>query len=242
LTPRTGLPRHDWVHMGGHLDNAGMLAALSHLEASKPFRSAYQYQNLMYLVAGLVLERISGESWEDFIRTRILLPLGMERATTSLEDMLAWHPECAMPHAVLDGEQRRIPVRPINTRPGGGICASIDEMAHYMRFHLDPVMGRGGLRLSPAAAAELTAPQILVNCSEFAEVGDRHYGFGVNVAYYRGVRRLDHGGGWSGYNCDLRLLPDHGVGVMVLTNGHNPGCATLTNAVLDHLLGLAPLP
>jgi len=41
LTHRTGLPRHDWVHMGGHLDNAGMLAALRHLEPSKPFRSAY---------------------------------------------------------------------------------------------------------------------------------------------------------------------------------------------------------
>ena len=107
LTHRTGLPRHDWVHMGGHLDNAGMLTALR-LEPSKPFRSAYQYQNLMYLVAGLVLDRVSGERWEDFVRTRILLPLGMERATTSLEDMLARHPDCAMPHAVIDGEQRRI--------------------------------------------------------------------------------------------------------------------------------------
>jgi CubicO group peptidase (beta-lactamase class C family) len=56
LTHRTGLPRHDWVHMGGQLDNAGMLTALSHLEPNKPFRRAYQYRNLMYLVAGLVLE------------------------------------------------------------------------------------------------------------------------------------------------------------------------------------------
>jgi CubicO group peptidase (beta-lactamase class C family) len=242
LTHRTGLPRHDRVHTGGHLDNAGMLAALRHLEPSKPFRSTWQYNNLMYLVAGLVLERVSGERWEDFVKTRILLPLGMERATTSLEDMLARHPDCAMPHAVLDGEQRRIPVRPINTRPGGGICASIAEMAEYMRFHLDPVAGRGGLRLSPAAAAELTTPQVYIDRSEFTEVGDRHYGFGFNVVHYRGARRIDHGGGWSGYNCDLRLLPDHGSGVMVLTNGHDPGCAALTNTALDHLLGLEPLP
>jgi len=61
LTHRTGLPRHDRVHTGGHLDNAGMLAALRHLEPSKPFRSTWQYNNLMYLVAGLVLERVSGE-------------------------------------------------------------------------------------------------------------------------------------------------------------------------------------
>jgi CubicO group peptidase (beta-lactamase class C family) len=162
LTHRTGLPRHDWVHMGDHLDNAGMLAALRHLEPSKPFRSAYQYQNLMYLVAGIVLERISGQCWENFIRDRILLPLGMERATTSLEEMVERHSDYAAPHAVLDGVQRRIPARPINTRPGGGICASIAEMTAYMRFHLDPIAGRGSLRLSPGAVAELTAPQIFI--------------------------------------------------------------------------------
>jgi hypothetical protein len=162
----------------------------------------------MYLVAGIGLERISGQRWEDFIRDRILLPLGMERATTSLEDMLARHSDYAAPHAVLDDVQRRTPVRPINTRPGGGICAAISYV------------GR----------------------SDFAEVGQVHYGFGFEVVSYCGARRVSHGGGWSGYNCDLRLLPDHGSGVMVLTNGHDSGCAALTNSVLDRLLGLEPLP
>jgi CubicO group peptidase (beta-lactamase class C family) len=243
LTHRTGLPRHDWVHMGGHLDNAGILAALRHLEPSKSFRGAWQYNNLMYLVAGLVLERASGERWDDFVRTRILLLLGMERATISLEDMLARDPDCAMGHAVLDGEQRRIPIHPIYARPAGSICASIAEMTAWMRFHLDPVTGRDGLRLSPVAATELTAPQIYLSRSDFAEIGPIHYGFGFFVGHYRGARCAGHSGGpWSGYNCDLRLLPDHGSGVMVMTNGHDPGCAPLINAVLDHLLGLEPLP
>jgi CubicO group peptidase (beta-lactamase class C family) len=236
LTHRTGLPRHDWVKNGGHLDNAGMLAALRHLEPSKPFRSTFQYNNLMYLAAGLVLERASGQCWEDFVRTRILLPLDMQRVTTSLEDMLVRHPDCAMPHATIDDALRRVPVRPINTRPGGGICASIAEMAEYMRFQLDPVAGRGGLRLSPAAVAEMTAPQIYV------AVERMHYGFGFFVAHYRGARRIDHGGGWLGYNCDMKLLPDRGGGVMVLTNHGDSGCAVLTNTVIDDLLDLEPLP
>jgi CubicO group peptidase (beta-lactamase class C family) len=117
LTHPTGLPRHDLVHMDGHLDHAAILGALRHLEPSKPFRGAWQYNNLMYFVAGLVLERVSGERWDDFIRTRILLPLGMERATTSLEDMLTRHPDYAVPYAVLDGGPRRIPVRLIYARP-----------------------------------------------------------------------------------------------------------------------------
>jgi hypothetical protein len=70
-----------------------------------------------------------------------------------------------------------------------------------------------------------------------------HKGFGFNVVLnYRGARRIDHGGGWLGYNCDLRLLPDHGGGVMVLTNRSDSGTAVLTNTILDHLLGLEPLP
>jgi Beta-lactamase len=167
----------------------------------------------------------------------------MARATTSLEDMLARHPDYAMPHAILDGEQRRIPVRPIYARPAGSICASIAEMAAWMRFHLDPVPGRDGLRLSPAAATELTAPQIYLGPSDFPEIGPVHYGFGFFVGHYRGARSVDHPGGrWCGYNCDLRLLPERGSGVMVLRNGHDPGCTPLTNTILDHLLELEPLP
>jgi hypothetical protein len=124
LTHRTGLPRHDWVRMDGHLNNADMLAALCHLEPSKPFCGAWQYNNLMYLVAGLVLERVSGECWT-----------------------------------------------------------------------LDPVTGRGGLRLSPAAATELTAPQIYIARSDFAGIGPVHYGLGFFVGHYRGARRVDHAGG-----------------------------------------------
>jgi len=75
-------------------------------------------------VAGLALDRASEERWDDIVRNRILLPLGMERATTSLEDMLARHPDCAVDHAMLDGEQRRIPLRPTYARPAGSGCAS----------------------------------------------------------------------------------------------------------------------
>jgi CubicO group peptidase (beta-lactamase class C family) len=181
--------------MDGHLDHAGILTALRHLEPSKPFRGAWQYSNLMYFVAGLVLEHIIVERWDDFIRTRILRPLGMERATTSLEDMLARHPDRAVGYAVLDGEPRSIPLRLIYARPAGGICASIAEMAAWMRFHLDPVTGRDGLRLSPAAATELTAPQIYLGPSDFAEIGRVNYGFGFFVGDYRGARSIHRNGG-----------------------------------------------
>src|SRR5215469_14158399 len=112
----------------------------------------------------------------------------MERATTSLEDMLVRHPDCAIGHAVLDDEQRRIPLRLIYARPAGSMCASIAEIAAWMRFHLDPVTGRNGLRLSPAAVRELTTPQIYAGPSEFIEIDSTHYSFGFFVGDYRGAR------------------------------------------------------
>jgi CubicO group peptidase (beta-lactamase class C family) len=243
LTHCTGLPRHDWVHQSGHLDNAGMLAVLRHLEPSKEFRGAYQYNNLMYLAAGTVAERITGQRWEDFTRTRILDPLGMGSTTTSLEDMVSHYTDRAAPHIFREDMLERMSVRPIHTRPSGGICASIADMASYLQFHLDPITGRGGLRLSTNAATQVTTPHIYVGRYDFSEIGDAHYGFGFEVARYRGERSLAHGGAWSGYRGDLRILPDHGFGVAVLTNGHShSGSWVISSAILDRLLGLDPLP
>jgi CubicO group peptidase (beta-lactamase class C family) len=243
LTHRTGLPRHDWVHQPGHLDNAGMLAALRHLDPSKEFRSVFQYQNMMYLVAGMVAERITGQRWEDFTRARILDRLGMADTTTSLEDMVSAHTDHAAPHMFHDNVLSRILVRPVNTRPSGSICASIADMASYLQFHLDPTADRGGLRLSADAATQLTVPQIYIGRSNFSEIGDVHYGLGFEIAHYRGERHIVHGGAWSGYTCEIRMLPDHGFGVVVLTNGHwHSGCSVVSSAILDQLLGLDPLP
>lgn len=243
LVHRTGLPRHDWVHQPGHLDNAGMLAALRHLDPSKQFRSAFQYQNMMYLVAGMLAERITGQRWEDFTRARILDPLGMADTTTSLEDMVAGHTDHAAPHMFQDDVLSRIPVRPIYTRPSGAICASIADMASYLQFHLDPIRNRGGLRLSADTATQLTVPQIYMGRSNFSDIGDVHYGLGFEIAHYRGERQIVHGGAWSGYTCEIRMLPERGVGVAVLTNGHwHSGCAVIALSIFDRLLALDPLP
>ena len=77
LCHHSGLPRHDWIHMPGDLSPAQMLAAMRYLEPSKDIRSTFQYQNLGYLVAGMVAERISGQSWTEFTRARLTDKLHM---------------------------------------------------------------------------------------------------------------------------------------------------------------------
>jgi CubicO group peptidase (beta-lactamase class C family) len=243
LTHRTGLPRHDFVHMSGHLDGAGILRVLRHLDASKEFRSAYQYQNLMYWIAGLMAERVTGQCWEDLTRFRILNPLGMTDTVTCLQSMVSECHNHAAPYIFHDGELSRLAVRPIHTKPSGSICASVADMASYLAFLLDPITGRGGLQLSPSSAAQMSAPQMYIGHSGSAEIGDVHYGLGLEIARYRGERLIFHGGAWSGYTGEFQMLPERGVAVAVLSNGHwNSGCRIISNNILDRLLGLDALP
>ena len=104
LCHRTGLPRHDWIWMPADISRAEMLAALRYLESSKDIRAAYQYCNLGYVAAGMVAERISGQTWEDFTRERIMKPLGMVHTDFSDAD-LERAPDSARPYIVHDREK-----------------------------------------------------------------------------------------------------------------------------------------
>jgi len=197
LLHRTGLPRHDWVHMAGTLDRMGQVQVLRDLEPSAGLRERWQYQNLMYNLAGVVTERITGKNWEDFIRAEILEPLGMNRHTTSLNTMQA-DPDHTTPYVVLDGTLRCVPVRPIHTIPSGGLAASISSMAHYLRMHLSGGSFEGRQLLSPAVSRLMQSPQVYVGASSWAELGECHYGFGFDVLQYRGDKRVSHAGAWTG--------------------------------------------
>ena len=77
LCHHSGLPRHDWIHMPDDLSAAQMLAAMRYLEPSDDIRTTHQYSNLGYLVASMVTERVSGQSWTEFTRARLTDQLRM---------------------------------------------------------------------------------------------------------------------------------------------------------------------
>src|SRR4029077_2797546 len=98
-----GVPPHDWVHLPGDLSPAQLLAALRYLEPSEDIRSTFQYQNLGYLVAGMVAERVTGQSWTEFTRTRLTDKLNMRVSFTAGD--LAAAADAAVPYAV-NGDAR----------------------------------------------------------------------------------------------------------------------------------------
>ena len=240
LCHQSGLPRHDWVHVPGDRTPAELLGAMRHLDLSRDLRAAWQYNNLCYNAAGLIIERLSGQSYEAFIRTRLTDALGMTVSFT-LEDLEA---SADAARAYMMHEDTRLPAirLPIRTLAGGAINTSVADLASWMRLHL----GRGefeGKRLLPAALiGELHAPRIYNTVPGFAEFGEAHYGLGFQCQSYRGDRLVLHGGGWPGWGTLMTLVPDFGIGVAVLTN-RSPSevPTTLTWHLIDRLRGRQPI-
>ena len=240
LCHQSGLPRHDWVHLPGDRTPAEMLGVMRHLELSRDIRAAWQYNNLCYNVAGLLIERLSGQSYEAFMRTRLTDKLGMTVSFT-LEDLEA---SADAARAYMMHEDTRLPAMrlPIRTIAGGAINTSVADLANWMRLHL----GKGefdGERLLPAALiGELHAPRVYNTVPGFAEFGEAHYGLGFQSLSYRGDRLVSHGGGWPGWGTLMTLVPDFGIGVAVFTN-RSPSEVpqTLTWYIIDRLRGREPV-
>ncbi|HLF14546.1 MAG TPA: serine hydrolase domain-containing protein, partial [Bacteroidota bacterium] len=218
---------------------------LRFIPLSTSFRSAYAYDNVLYVVAGEVIEAVSGKSWEDFVAKRILKPVGM--ATSNVRHALAEKQgNIAATHAIVDGTLRVIkPMASDNTNPAGGINSNAEDMAKWMIVQLDSgrLGGEGKRLFSQATARELwkvvtpipfgnAPPELAPSQANF-----NGYALGFNARDYRGVKILTHTGGLPGYVSRVTMIPALKAGVSVLTNQES-GAAfnVIVNSVLDILL------
>jgi CubicO group peptidase (beta-lactamase class C family) len=218
---------------------------LRYIPLSTSFRSAYAYDNVLYLVAGRVIEAVSGQSWEDFVRNRILRKVGMTDSNV-LHSGAGKTGNMATTHAEVEGTVR--PVAPFlsdNTNPAGGIMSGAADMAKWMMVQLDSGRVTGGGRLfEPRAVIQLWRDVTAVPINPAPE-GAPHlrptmagYALGINVRDYRGRRLLQHTGGLPGYVSKVAMIPELRLGVVVLTNQES-GAAfeSIVYHVLDHYLG-----
>jgi len=209
------------------------------------FRSAYAYDNVLYLVAGRVIEAVSGQSWEDFIAARILTKVGMHD-TKARHSAAAGGGNIAAPHARVDGTVRPIaPFASDNVNPAGGINASAEDMAKWLLVQLSGGTLADGSRLfSPDTARQLAR---LVTPIPFSDpppelaplkANFNGYALGIGVRDYRGHKMLLHTGGLPGYVSRVAMTPDAGLGVAVLTNQESTGAFdSIAYHIVDYYLG-----
>jgi CubicO group peptidase (beta-lactamase class C family) len=226
-------------------DRKEVARRLRYLKPATSFRSAYAYDNVLYLVAGDVIEAVSGRSWEDFVSARILARAGMTGSNVVHSGVLAGG-NVAATHARVDGAVRVIkPFDSDLTNPAGGINANAEDMARWLQVLLGGGRLPDGSRLySEQTARELDtivtpipigerAPELLALRPNF-----QGYGLGLGISDYRGHKVVRHSGGLPGYVSHVLRVPDIGLGVAVLTNQEaDSAYSALIYGLVDHALG-----
>jgi CubicO group peptidase (beta-lactamase class C family) len=251
ITHRSGLPRHDMVWYSSDFSREEIIRRLQYLEPNKPLRSTFQYNNLMFMTAGYIAGLLNGKSWEDTIREHIFTPLGMNGTNFSVKDTQR-SPDFALPYRKgndLKAEVKRMPFDEqcpdrCAIGPAGEINSSVADMSRYVLFHLNKGKVDGKALLSENNSLQMQTPQMVIpGAPDYKEESETSYGMGFFISQYRGHKRVEHGGNLDGFSAEFALLPDDGIGVIVLTNLNGTG---LPNAiaynVFDRLLGLDQVP
>jgi CubicO group peptidase (beta-lactamase class C family) len=229
---------------------AELVHAIRYLKPATSFRKGFAYDNVLYSAAGQLLQAVSGQTWEAFVKQHIFTPLGMHDAVV---DYQAQGPDHAVAHARISKEIRGTGPqtvldsdgvsRPI--APAGAICASAEDMGRWLRVQLAHVVIARGRRLFSAAQSEkLWTPVSIVPITPApkpiaAITPDfRDYALGFFVQDYRGHKIITHEGGVLGGLSEVVIIPDKDVAFAVMINSEDGGAMlAVFYHLLDHYLG-----
>jgi CubicO group peptidase (beta-lactamase class C family) len=237
-----------------NLSRAESVRRLRYIKPATSFRSGFAYDNILYMVAGQLIEAVSGETWEKFIAEQVLKPAGMKNSTG--DDAVRFATEDrAQPHARMNGglrgigDQSRLDERDDlgrNASPAGGLAISANDMARWLLIQLDKgkLPGGSGRLFSEAAHDQMWTPVTLQPVTPRS--GDlkpteplfNTYALGWDVRDYRGVKIVWHGGAVFGFLAAVVLIPENHVGFSILINSEDGEIINgLMFELLDHYLG-----
>jgi CubicO group peptidase (beta-lactamase class C family) len=205
---------------------------LRYVPLTNSFRAEYAYDNILFAVAGLVIEQVSGQPWADFVRERIFTPLGMTESQSHAPDAIGPNDDIATGHAKFDFKDLKpVPSMSWSNNPtAGGIYTSVHDLAKWMNMQLagGKYIDASGKEqrlfsekrqaemwslITPIAISEPSVPELKATRPNF-----NGYGEGWVVSDYRGHKLVWHTGGWPGMVSRLTLVPDLKLGIVVLTN------------------------
>ena len=244
LSHRSGLGTYsgDLLWYGTPYSAEEVVRRAAHLEPAFSFRDGYGYTNLMFIAAGEVLRAVDGRGWHEVMEADFFTPLGMDRSVTSTRALPALD-NVATPHKYVAGET--IPIEWYNwdaMGAAGGIISSVHDMSRWIRTQLAGGEWQGTPLFSEARQREMWT---VVNPravspgyqATYPSTRFRGYGLGWSLQDYLGHKVVSHGGGYDGMYSQVALVPDAGLGIVVLTNGMTGLAPTLVYRTLDAYLG-----
>jgi CubicO group peptidase (beta-lactamase class C family) len=238
----------------GSYPRAEIVRRLRYIKPATSFRSTYAYDNILYTVAGQLIEAVSGRTWEQYVRERVFVPAGMTGATGELETLWA-SPNHAFPHARYGGivrgtgKMRSLDERdqlPQAAAPAGLVAASVTDMARWLQVQLGGGAAPGGRRVfSAATGKEMWTPVTPIPITQLPEPVSATtptfdaYALGWDVRDYHGTRIVWHAGGLFGMTSTVVLIPERKVAFAIELNSEEAEPRHgLMWELIDHYLGL----
>ncbi|MCF2970851.1 serine hydrolase [Synechococcus sp. Nb3U1] len=250
LCHRTGLPYHENLlaeGVGRDLPGSGrdyrqkLLKRLAYFDPSQPFRTEFQYQDIVFTCAGALLESITGRNYEDLIQEHWLDPLGMTDSTFSRQAALATG-RLAQGYGWVEGQIQPIPH--CDTRyiaPSAGLYSTASDLMRWLQLQLEGGVWEGKPLISPASLRWIHRPHMAIGAQvSLVGGGLATYGLGWIQSSIGSELMLSHGGSFNGYRTTVAFIPARGFGVAVLTNLNVSNANTIgALVVMDRLLGQA---
>jgi CubicO group peptidase (beta-lactamase class C family) len=221
-----------------------ILYNLRFLKPVSGFRTKYDYDNNLYIVAGEVVARVSGKSWDDFVEERILGPLGMTHSACSF-DRLKDKTNVIDGHASVEGKVQVIARSSLKVgHSAGGINSCISDLSKWVLLQLSH--GKYGDDLgkklfSDDVHEEMWTPQTIIPVRNPGPYNTHFsaYGLGFGVSDVKGYKQLSHTGGLEGMVTQITMIPELNLGIIVLTNQQEGGAFTsITNQIKDSYFGI----
>ncbi len=210
----------DFTYWTSNLTRSEVIEKMSHIKAAYPFRTTWGYTNAAFLTAGEIIPKAAGMPWEDFVKYKIFVPLGMNNTLALSKDFPPANNKCT-PHTIADGKLIKIPYCYIdNLAPAGSISSSVNDMSHWILCQLNNGNYLNTQIIPETAIAETRRPHsILGNGGTLYNKGHfALYGLGLFLEEYCGRKIVSHTGGVNGFVTSVTFIPEEKLGILVFTN------------------------
>tara|TARA_R110001632_G_scaffold65_10_gene280 strand:+ start:5495 stop:7033 length:1539 start_codon:yes stop_codon:yes gene_type:complete len=242
MTHRTGLPRHDGAwRVFAPKSKDELIPRIKFQEPVTSVRSKYRYNNIMYMLQGVIAERITEKSWGENIEESLFKPLEMTSSNTSI-NALKNNSQAAIGYYFEDGITTKIDYFDlIAIEPAGAINSSVTDISKWMMAWLNKGM-YNDKQVLPSTYVKAAMSSQMVKSGFLPRKFDpstfmSNYGYGWDIGSYKGHYRVDHSGNIEGFSATIALYPSDSLGIVILTNQNRSGIPqTLRNIVADKLL------
>jgi len=246
MSHRTGLPRHDYSwYLFPSNDKDSLVQRIEFQEPFTGVRQAYNYNNFMFLLQGVIAERITGKSWEDNIRERFFKPMGMNRSNVSIDE-LEKSSNAAIGYQLKNDSiiSKMKYYRIAGMSPAGSINSSVNDMSKWLMTWLKKGKFKGQEIIPENYVSEAMSSQMVTGAGlpdeEFPDMYFGNYGYGWFLSSYRGHYRVEHGGNIDGFSASIAFYPSDSLGIVVLANQNGSAVPGMVrNTVADRMLKTA---